>query len=212
MNPYDVPHDCEREEVATAMALLDRRQRRAVRSYVRNVECGDSTLADWIERDPDSPALSTWRKPAEQGGNYWGTEASPGEPFRNAVRLYVLAYQRWETAEEEKALRKAGRQLRLLAPKAAEQLASIIEQGQVRFDRGATIVTKQANVETVLSAITNALDRAGVKAPAKSTLEVTGKDGEPLVPPQMDLSQLTLDELREFHAMLSKVHATAEPD
>ena len=212
MNPYDLPHDCEREEVATAMAQLDRRQRRAVRSYVRSVECGDRTLTDWIERDPDSPALSTWRKPGSEGGRYWGTEASPGEAFRQAVQLYVLAYQRWETAEEEKALRKAGRQLRMLAPKAAEQLASIIEQGQVRFDRDAQVVIKQAGVAEVLSAINSALDRAGIKTAPKSSVEMTGKDGEALMPAP-DLSKLSIDDLRELHALLGKAHdADADPD
>lgn len=153
------------------MAQLDRRQRRAVRSYVRNVECGDRTLTDWIERDPDSPALSTWRKPGSEGGRYWGTEASPGEAFRQAVQLYVLAYQRWETAEEEKALRKAGRQLRMLAPKAAKQLASIIERGEVEFLRPGKVVIKQADIKTVLSAITSALDRADTMTAAKSSSE-----------------------------------------
>lgn len=193
------------------MAQLDRRQRRVVRSYVRNVECGDRTLNDWIAADPDSPAMSTWRQPASGKGRYWGTEASPVEPFRRAVGLYVLAYQRWQTAEEEEALRRAGRQLRMLAPKAAEQLASIVEQGQIRFDRGANIVTKQASVDTVLVAINSTLDRAGVKTAPKSAVEMTGKDGKDLLAGP-DLSKLTTDELRELHTMLGKANANPDAD
>lgn len=193
------------------MARLAPRQRRAIRSYVRHVECGATTLGDWIANDPDSPALSTWRKPANEGGNYWGTEASPVESFRRTVQLYVLAFQRWQTGEEEAALRKAGRQLRLLAPVAAEQLASIIEKGQVRFERAGDYVVKQAGIAEVLSAINSALDRAGVKTAAKSAVELTGKDGKDLIP-EADLSALSTDELRDLHAMLSKAHATTEPD
>lgn len=171
MNPYDIPHSCERESVATILAKLNRRQRRAVRSYVREVEHGSMTLTEWIAVSPDSPSLSTWRKP---GGNYWGTEEQPGEDFREAVSLYVAAWSNWETREEEKAIRAAGRALRLATPVAVAQLTSVIEQGQVAFDRADAVVVKQASVAEMIRAALSVLDRAGLETAEKSTTEFTG--------------------------------------
>ena len=160
LNPYDIPHDCEREGVATALAHLDRRQRRVLRAYVRNVECGARTLTQWLAEGPDAVALSTWRKPGSTGGKYWGTEADPVIPFRQAVDLYVKAWLAWEAGEEVKAVRKAGRELRLMAPKAAARLEYLMEQGESH------------NVQ--LRAALGVLDRAGTDTAAKSTTAVQG--------------------------------------
>jgi hypothetical protein len=169
LNPYDLPHDCERESVAKALGKLSSRQRRVLRSYVRNVACGEMTLSVWIASAPDSVSLSSWRQPAGKGGNYWGTEDDPVIDFRAAANLYTDAWLGWETAEEEKALRKAGRALRMMAPTAAAQLASIIEKGQVVFDRADEYVVKQASVQEVLRATLSVLDRASADTASKST-------------------------------------------
>lgn len=153
INPYDLPHDCEREAVALALAALNRNQRRVLRAYVRNVECGDKTLTDWLTNGPDQVALSTWRRPAGKGGQYWGTDADPVIAFRSAVKLYKDAWLTWETDEEAKALRKAGRELRLLAPKAVERLASLMEWADKDAVR--------------LRAALGVLDRAGIETAAK---------------------------------------------
>lgn len=150
LNPYDLPHDCEREAVALALSGLNRRQRRVLRAYVREVECGEKDLSKWIAEGPDSPSMATWRVPARKGGKYWGTEDDPVKPFREAVRLYRDAWLFWETAEEQKALRKAGRDLRLLAPKAVERLGNLMDYADkdaVRL-RAALGVLDRASMET----------------------------------------------------------------
>lgn len=160
LNPYDIPHDCEREGVAAALARLDRRQRRVLRAYVRNVECGDKAVTQWLTEGPDAVAISTWRKPGREGGKYWGTDADPVVPFRKATEMYVKAWLAWEAGEEAKAVRKAGRELRLMAPKAAQRLEYLMENGESH------------NVQ--LRAALGVLDRAGTDTAAKGTMAVQG--------------------------------------
>lgn len=160
INPFDFPHDCERESVARALGNLSRQQRRVLRSYVRNVECGQMTLGQWIEDSPDSVAMSTWRRPAGQKGKYWGTDDDPVDAFREAARLYTDAWLQWETSEEEKALRKAGRELRLMAPSAVERLRWLMLNGESH------------NVQ--LRATDSILNRAALETAEKSSNEVVG--------------------------------------
>ena len=87
MNPYDWPHEVERESVHKAMERLAPAQRRIVRSYVRWVLYGSLSLMAWSEQtEVPRVSQSLWRRPLSQGGHYWGTEESHDPDFRAAVR------------------------------------------------------------------------------------------------------------------------------
>ena len=53
LKPYQVPHECEKAEIAEKLAVLTPRQRRALRSYVWQVELGEKSLTAWLA----SPAV-----------------------------------------------------------------------------------------------------------------------------------------------------------
>jgi len=156
-DPWNIPHDCEKEDVAGRLVRLSPSQRKVLRSYVRNVEFGDNTLAEWIERD-DVPrvALSTWRKPFDKGGNYWGTEDSPNIFFRDTVTAYVTANSRWQTGEEEKSIHDANRMIRLGARLAAKKIMNLV----VKADRDSVS----------LNAAKTVLDRASVETAEKGSM------------------------------------------
>ncbi len=161
MNPYDHPHICEKESVIEALAELSPKQRRAVRSYVREVDCGSMGLMEWIADAPDSVSLASWRRPAAKGGNYWGTERDPVHPFRRAVAAYRAAWLRWQTDEESEAIRRAAHDIRMAATEAVTRLLELM---------------RTADKDAVqLRAAESVLDRAGLETAEKHTTELTGE-------------------------------------
>lgn len=154
MNPFDLPHECEREDLAKRLAKLNRRQRRTLRAYVRQVEFGPMSLAQWLQESEFAPAESTWRRPGSIGGKYWGTEADPCIEFRDALDAYQRAYEGWELADEAKAVRQAQRTLRVAAPAAAQQLVTLSQNAELE--------------EVRRKASESILDRAGVETAEKS--------------------------------------------
>jgi hypothetical protein len=158
-DPWNVPHDCEKAEVAERLVHLSAKQRKVVRSYVRNVEFGEMSLTQWIDQDQyPRVSLSTWRRPESKGGNYWGTEDSPNLLFRDAVQVYVTAYARWETEEEETSIRSAGREMRLGALNAARRITDLVDNAD--------------KDETKLNAAKTVLDRASMETAEKSSVSV----------------------------------------
>lgn len=166
-DPYSVPHECEKEAVATALHSLSIAQIKAVRSYIQLVAFGDTRLTDWLGQAPHAPNESNWRKPARKGGRYWGTEEDPVKPFRDAVEVYRLSMLRLETAEEEQAMRRAVSKLRRLTTKAVDSLERLMESGE--------------SDAVKLRATTDILDRAGVETAAKGSAEVSLSDAAALI-------------------------------
>lgn len=160
MRVFDYGHECETEELTQTLSALSREQRRAVRSYVRNVEFGGVTLDKWLESDPDAPARSTWHKP---GGNYWGSNAEPNAIFRAAAHEYTEAYTKWSLRAEARQLRAAGGVLASGVVRAAHRLVHLVDEGE--------------NDRIKLDAAKNLLDRfkdTASQAPAASGDDSSG--------------------------------------
>lgn len=145
-NPYSVPHDCEREELALQLALLKPQQRTILRSYIHNVVYGQMNLSEWSRQDIyPRVSLPAWRKRFDRGGNYWGTEDSPNQQFRDAYNAYVLAHTTWQTIEEEKSVKRAGKLLRLGATRAAERILFLVDDGEndrIKLDAAKTVLDR----------------------------------------------------------------------
>lgn len=150
-DPWSIPHDCERAEVADRLNRLSANQRKVVRSYVRHVEFGEMKLSEWIAQDKvPRVSLSTWRQRADKKGNYWGTEDSPNLLFRDAVAAYITAMGRWQTEEEAKTVRQANRELRLASLTSARRVINLVDNGEndrVKLD-AAKDVLNRASEET----------------------------------------------------------------
>lgn len=146
INPWAIPHDCEREELWKHLQLLRPQQRNVLRSYVQNVEFGEMSLTEWAHHDVVlRVSLSVWRKPFDKGGNYWGTDESPNQLFRDAHMAFVTAFGRWQTQEEEKSVRAANRELRLGALKAARRITSLVDDGEndrIKLDAAKTVLDR----------------------------------------------------------------------
>jgi hypothetical protein len=126
MRVYDYGHECETEELTQTLSALSPAQRRAVRSYVRNVEFEGMTLKDWLLTE-DAPAESTWNKP---GGNYWGSNANPNHIFRAAVQEYTEAYTKWTLRAEQRQIRAAGGIMAGGLVRAARRLVTLVDEGE----------------------------------------------------------------------------------
>ena len=159
MNPYDLPHEVERESVHRAMERLAPAQRRIVRSYVRWVLYGPLSLTAWAEQtEVPRVALSLWRRPASQGGRYWGTEDSHDDDFRAAVKAYIAGWEALEQEIDRKSIEGAQRELRLGALGAARRMVSLVDSGEndrIRLD-AAKAVLDHADVATAAKAAVGA--------------------------------------------------------
>ena len=160
MNAYDLPHEMERESVHKAMERLAPAQRRIVRSYVRWVLYGPLSLTAWAEQtEVPRVALSLWRRPASDGGRYWGTEGSHDADFRAAVKAYVAGWEELEQQVDRKAIEGAQRELRLGSMAAARRMVSLVDNGEndrIRLD-SAKAVLDHADVATASKAPTGPL-------------------------------------------------------
>lgn len=184
VNPYNIPHDCESDELWRRLQPLTTNQRKVLRSYMRNVEFGDMSLTAWAH-DGTVPrvSLATWRKPFSKGGNYWGTEDSPNMLFRDAVAAYVTAMGRWQTEEEEQSVRAANRIIRLGATGSAEYMIALVDNPIAKdTDR--------------LNAAKTILDRASEETASKGSISVHGISIETFAEMEAD-AEAEADELEE---------------
>jgi len=160
LNPYSVPHDCEKQELAARLQYLSAKQQKVLRSYIKHVHFGDMNLTQWLQaKNVQSVSTASWRKPAIKGGNYWGTEESPNVDFRAAVDAYVAAMNRFHTDQEEKAISQANRIIRLASVRSATYIADLIGN-------------KEAQDKDRLNAAKTVLDRASVETAEKSNVAV----------------------------------------
>lgn len=108
--PYELPHACETAEVAALLAELKPMARRALRSFVHQVEYGDLHVGEWLASPTCPVKLRRWRY----------LLADPA--FQTALDAYRTALQRAELIAEQKAVAGSQRTLRLAAGRAAERL------------------------------------------------------------------------------------------
>lgn len=113
--PYGLPDACETEEVATLLAALKPTARRALRSYMHQVEFGALRVGEWLA-SPTCPVKERrWRY----------LLARP--EFKLAFDAYKRALQRAELAAEKKVVEAGQRRLRLASGPAAGRL---VEQAE----------------------------------------------------------------------------------
>jgi hypothetical protein len=115
LKPYQVPHECEKAEIAEKLAVLTPRQRRALRSYVWQVELGEQSLTAWLASPLCPLARSTWYELRDR----W--------EFQAALEAYKRAGLEWQMSQERRSVESAQRKLRLATSGAAERL---VEQTQ----------------------------------------------------------------------------------
>jgi len=110
LKPYQVPHECESAEIAEKLAALTPRQRRALRSYVWQVELGEKSLTAWLASPLCPLARSTWYELRDR----W--------EFQAALEAYKRAGLEWQMSQERRSVESAQRKLRLATSGAAERL------------------------------------------------------------------------------------------
>lgn len=115
MQPYQLPHECERDEITRLLAVLTPRQRRVLRAYVWQVELGEKSLAAWLAEPACPVARSTWYKLRDSAA------------FQDALDAYRRAGLAWAMSQEKRSVEAAQRRLRLASSGAAERL---VEQAQ----------------------------------------------------------------------------------
>lgn len=114
LQPYGLPHECESAEIADLLSQLGPQQRRALRSYVWQVELGEQTVTGWLASDTCPVSRQSWYR---RGGNYWEHTL-----FRAALERYVAVGLKWRTSQDRRDVERARRSLLLAAPRAAERL------------------------------------------------------------------------------------------
>jgi hypothetical protein len=113
--PYGLPDACETEEVATLLAELKPTARRALRSYMHQVEFGSLRVGEWLASATCPVKERRWRY----------LLAMP--EFKLAFDAYKRALQRAELAAEKKVVEAAQRKLRQASSPAAGRL---VEQAE----------------------------------------------------------------------------------
>lgn len=121
LEAYALPHECEREGLATILALLDARQRRVLRAYVWQVELGEKSVTEWLAEGTCPISRSKWYE-ATAGGRYWGNKQ-----FQAALTAYRKAGLEWQMNQERRAVEAAQRRIRRAAPVAAERLVDQVD-------------------------------------------------------------------------------------
>jgi hypothetical protein len=116
LQPYALPHECESAEIADLLGQLSPKQRRALRSYVWQVELGEQTLTAWLASDTCPVARSSWYESGPRA-RYWCNDG-----FKMALRAYLAAGLRWRTTQDRRDVERARRTLLLETPHAAERL------------------------------------------------------------------------------------------
>ena len=176
MSLYDLPQSWETEEVVALLLQLSRTQRRALRAYISQVELGKMNVLEWLASDLCPVSRAAWYRNGQ--ANYLNNELFQ-ETLRACLRRAIAA----QTAEEEKAIQRATRKLRLLVPDAVDKLEALMNNGE--------------SDAVKLRATDSILNRAGLETAEKSTTEVTG---------------LTLEEWRKQQAERQQQAAAALDD
>lgn len=156
IDAYSLPHECEKEELATLLARLDRSQRRALRSYVWNVELGEKSVKEWIGSEGCPVSNTAWYRHEQR--NFLRHPA-----FAAALTAYLEAGLKWQTDEESKAIRRASRLTALATPDAAQTQIDLMKSAE--------------REEVKLKAAQGILDRAGLATAKKGVSSVVGEDG-----------------------------------
>lgn len=150
---YDLPQSWETEEVVGLLLQLSKVQRRALRAYVTQVELGTMDVTEWLDSELCPVSRTAWYRKGQS--NYLNNDLFQ-EALQASLRRAIAA----QTAEEERAIARATRRLRLLAPDAVETLVELMAEGESDAVR--------------LRATDSILNRAGLETAEKSTTEVTG--------------------------------------
>lgn len=161
MSLYDLPQSWETEETVALLMALTSTQRRALRAYISQVELGDKSVVEWLASDLCPVSRAAWYRDGQR--NYLN---HPG--FKAALEACLRRALAAQTAEEDKAIRRATSKLRLLVPKAVDRLEALMESGE--------------SDAVKLRAADSILDRAGLetaaKGPAGVAIEITYADTE----------------------------------
>lgn len=150
---YDLPQRWETEEVVGLLVQLSATQRRALRSYISHVELGGMDVTAWLESEHCPVSRAAWYRKGQR--NYLNHDL-----FRRALEESLRLALAAETAEEERAIRRATSKLRKLVPAAVDRLEDLMEFADKDAVR--------------LRAADSILNRAGLETAEKSTTEVTG--------------------------------------
>lgn len=156
IDAYSLPHECEKEELAVLLARLDRSQRRALRSYVWNVELGEKSVKDWIASEGCPVSNTAWYRHEQR--NFLRHP-----DFAAALTAYLEAGLKWQTDEESRAIRRASRLTALATPDAAQTQIDLMKTAE--------------REEVKLKAAQGILDRAGLATAKKGVSSVVGEDG-----------------------------------
>jgi hypothetical protein len=121
LEAYALPHECEREGLATILAQLDARQRRVLRAYMWQVELGEKSVTEWLALDSCPISRSKWYEATERG-RYWGNKR-----FQAALDAYRKAGLEWQMNQERRAVEAAQKRIRRAAPAAADRLVDQVD-------------------------------------------------------------------------------------
>lgn len=119
-------------------------------------------------------AASVFRQSGTCSSNIWyGVGSKPGwkdDPaIEKALKLATERARWWVRIKEGQATQNALNVLIDLSEDAARQIASVVREGQITFERAGKKVIKQAKVGEVLKASTEVLDRISAVTASKST-------------------------------------------
>lgn len=145
---YALPHACESQEIATALAQLSPKQRWVLREYIWQVELGGAAVTEWLHGETCPVSPTSWYLSGDKA-NYLHNAA-----FQNALDLYRQAGQRWVITEEARTVEAAQRKLRMGAARAAERMVALVDEAStdmVRL-RAAEQVLDRADVATASKA------------------------------------------------------------
>lgn len=123
---YELPHACESQEIAAALARLSAKQRRVLREYIWQVELGRSGVTEWLRSEGCPVSERAWYTSGDKA-NYFHNRT-----FQEALELYKRAGQRWQITQQAKALEQARDRLVQATPAAADRLVDQVD-GDIGF-------------------------------------------------------------------------------
>lgn len=121
---YELPHACESQEIATALARLSAKQRRVLREYIWQVEMGRLGVTEWLRSEGCPVSERAWYTSGDKA-NYLHNAT-----FQAALDAYKRAGQRWLIGEETRTIEAAQRKLRMGAERAAERVVDLVDNGR----------------------------------------------------------------------------------
>jgi hypothetical protein len=129
MLAYELPHECETQEIAVLLAALSAVQRRVLRSYVWQVELGQLSVTAWLRSEMCPVSERTWYSKGKNA-RYCYNQA-----FQHALRTYVQAGQRWQVADEERHIARARSTIVRATPRAADRVVENVAGDMSMFFR-----------------------------------------------------------------------------